>query len=113
MTGERTSGRQKRSFAPAMTPEARENQLISTAVNEAERLMLEHKAPPSIIVHYLKLATTKTQLEKEKLENENALLRAKTQALESARHVEELYANAIMAMQSYRSIDSSPEAFDD
>lgn len=41
------------------------------------------------------------RLERERLENENVLLRAKTEALESQAKVEELYANAIKAMQRY------------
>lgn len=115
MTGSKrkTTGQPKRSYAPAMTPEARENQLISAAINLAERQLLEGTASPSVIVHYLRLGSTKEKLEKEKLENENELLRAKTQALESAKVVQELYADAIQAMQSYRSVDSSPDTFDD
>lgn len=86
---------------PAMSPEARENQLISLAVNLAERQLMEGTASSQVITHYLKLATTKERLEREKLEQENALLRAKTEAYESARRVEELYADAIKAFKTY------------
>lgn len=40
---------------------------------------------------------------KEQLERENELLKVKSEAIRSAQRVEELYANAIEAMKSYRS----------
>ncbi len=40
---------------PADTPEARENQLISAAVNLAEKQLLDGTASPSVITHYLRL----------------------------------------------------------
>ena len=86
---------------PALSPEARESQLISLAVDEAERQLREGTASSQVITHFLKLGSTKERLEKEKLEEENKLLRAKTAALESAKHVEELYAEAIAAMRRY------------
>lgn len=96
-----SSGTIQRKFAPAVDPEARENQLISMAIDAAEREFLEGRASNQLILHYLKLATTKAQLEKEKLRKENRLLEAKTDAMESATRSEELYANAIEAMQLY------------
>lgn len=75
--------------------------MISLAVDLAEQQLLDGTASAQVITHFLKLATTREQLEKEKLERENELLRAKTEALESAKHVEELYANALNAMRNY------------
>ena len=86
---------------PALTPEARENQMISLAVDLAEKQLMEGTASSQVITHYLKLGTTKERLEKEKLEEENKLLRARTDALQSAKRVEELYADAIDAMKLY------------
>lgn len=113
MTGTRKTGQPKRSYAPAKTPEARENQLISAAVDLAERQLLEGTASPSVITHYLRLGSTKERLEKEKLENENALLRAKTQAIESDKRLESLFSDAVAALKSYRSVDSQTNNFDD
>lgn len=90
---------------PALTPEARENQLISLAVDLAEKQLVEGTASAQVITHYLKLGTTVARLEKEKLERENDLLKAKTKALESAERVEELYANALRAMRNYSGQD--------
>ena len=95
------SSQTKRRRAPARTPEARENQLISLAMDLAEKQLAEGTASSSVITHYLKLASTREQLEKEKLEKENRLLSAKTEAIESMKNAEELYANAIRAMGLY------------
>lgn len=86
---------------PALTPEARENQLISLAVDLAEKQLQEGTASSQVITHYLKLGSTKERLEKEKLEEENKLLRAKTENLQSQKRVEELYSEAIKAMRNY------------
>lgn len=91
----------KRKIRPALTPEARENQLISLAIDLAEKQLMEGTASSQVITHYLKLGTTTAKLEKEKLARENELLEAKTKALESAERVEELYANALNAMRIY------------
>lgn len=98
VTGSSSSTRKIR---PALTPEARENQMISLAVDLAEKQLQEGTASSQVITHFLKLATTKAQLEKEKLKEENKLLAAKTKAMESADRSEELYENAIKAMQKY------------
>ena len=99
---------------PADSPEARENQLIAAAVDLAERQLLEGTASPSVITHYLRLASGRERLEREKLERENAVLRAKAEAYESNRRTEELYAQAIEAMRSYSGMgfDDNEEDFE-
>ena len=109
-SGNETASSSRR-MKPALSPEARENQLISLAVDLAEKQLIEGTASAQVITHYLKLATIKEQLEREKLEKENELLRAKTEAIQSAQRVEELYANALDAMRSYRS--TSNDEMDD
>lgn len=91
----------EQTFAPALTPEAREQQLISLSMDEAERQLREGKASPSVLVHFLKLGTTNAELEKEKLKNENLLLEAKAKAYESAEDIKELYSSALNAMRIY------------
>lgn len=93
---------------PATTPEARENQLISLAVDLAEKQLSEGTASAQVITHYLKLGSTKERLEKEKLEQENALLRAKTESIRSAEQNMALYEQAIAAMKSYGSSGGEP-----
>lgn len=86
---------------PALTPEARENQLISLAMDCAEQQMLDGTASSQVLTHFLKLGSIKAQVELEKVKRENELLTAKTETLQSMQRVEELYANAISAMQIY------------
>lgn len=93
---------------PASTPEARENQMIAYAVDLAEKQLREGTASSQVITHYLKLATSKERLEREKLELEKELLVAKTEALQSSKKVEELYGKALAAMSVY-----SGKHFDD
>lgn len=90
-----------RKTRPALTPEAREQQLISKAVDLAERQIDEGTASSQIIVHFLKLGTEKAKLEREKLKQENLLTQAKIESLQSSARVEELYAQAIDAMRRY------------
>lgn len=87
--------------SPALTPEARENEMITYAIDLAEKQLREGTASSAVITHYLKLGSTKEKLEREKLQKENELLRAKTEALQSAKRVEELYADALRAMKLY------------
>lgn len=86
---------------PALTPESRENQLIALSVDLAEKQLREGTASSQVITHFLKLGSTKNQLELEKIRHENALLEAKTQSIQSAKRVEELYENALNAMRDY------------
>lgn len=91
----------QRKIRPALTPEARENQLISLAVDLAEKQLMEGTASSQVITHYLKLGSTKEKIEKEILEKQKELISAKTENLKSAKRIEELYADAINAMRKY------------
>lgn len=95
----------KRKIKPASSPEARENQMISLAIDLAEQQLLDGTASSQVITHYLKLGSMREQLEKEKLEEENKLLRAKTEALESQKRTEELYQKALDAMRQYSGVN--------
>lgn len=90
-----------RKMRPALSPEARENQLISLAVDLAEQQLREGTASSQVITHYLKLGSMREKLERERLEEENKLLKAKTESLQSQKRMEELYAEAIKAMKNY------------
>lgn len=94
---------------PALTPEARENQLIAMAVDLAEKQLLEGTASSQVITHYLKLGSSKEKLEREKLQEENKLLRAKTEQLQSQKRMDDLYAEAISAMKNYSGNGDSDE----
>jgi hypothetical protein len=86
---------------PGLTPEARENQMISLAVDLAEQQLREGTASSQVITHYLKLGSTKERIEKEILERQKDLITAKTESLKSQKRVEELYSEALKAMRTY------------
>lgn len=90
-----------RKIRPALSPEARENQLISLAVDLVEQRLLDGTASSQEVTHFLKLGSMKERLEREKLEEENKLLRARTENLQSQKRVEELYTKALNAMRNY------------
>lgn len=98
---------------PALSPEARENQLISLAMDLAEKQLLEGTASSQVITQFLRLGSTEQKRKIEKLERENELLRAKTEALEKASNEADLYADALKAFGIYRGDSTDEEDFDD
>ena len=97
----KTTSNPSRKMRPALTPEARENQLIALAVDLVEQRLREGTASSQETTHFLKLGSMKNRLEMEKLEEENKLLKAKTESIQSQKRVEELYSEAIKAMRNY------------
>ena len=98
-----------RTHRRATTLEGRENQLISLATDLAEKQMLDGSASASVIVHYLKLGTTREKLEQEKIRNENLKLQAMVKQVDSATNSEALYAEALKAMRAYSGNDTDDE----
>ena len=103
---------------PATTEINRENQLVSLAIDLAEKQLSEGTASAQVITHYLKLGSTRERLEQERLFRENELLNARVETLASAKKVEELYEAALNAMRSYagseiRQIDQEDDEYDD
>ena len=108
-----TSKDTQKKMRPATTPEARENQMIALAVDLAEKQLIEGTASSQVITHYFKLATTKEKIEREILEKQKELIVAKTENLQSAKRIEELYSNALKAMQNYSGQTCSMEDDED
>ena len=94
-----------RKVRPARTPEGQETQMIALATNLARQQLLDGTASSQVITHFLKLGTEKEKLEKEKLREENRLLKAKTEAMESSARIEELYEEAMLAFKTYHGDD--------
>ena len=86
---------------PATSPEARESQLVNLAVNLAEKQLRDGTASPSVINHFLKIASTRERLEKEILEKNAALMEAKAKNLEKERESEATAKAGIEAMKKY------------
>jgi len=99
---------------PATTPEARENQLISLAVDLAEKQLRDGTASNQVIVHYLRLGSKKAKLEEKMLEQKTELVAAQTENMKMAQRVEELYSEALSAMRLYSGTkDFEDEVYDD
>lgn len=86
---------------PAKTPEGRENQLVSLAMDLVERRLRDGSASAQETVHFLKLGSSREALEKKKLEADTQLRLKRVETMASAQKMEELYAKAIVAMASY------------
>lgn len=97
--------KRNRKIRPATTTEGRENQLISLAADLAERQLVDGTASAAVITHFLKLASTREQLEQERLKRENLLLSAKVDQMASVKRIEELYETALNAMRQYSGRD--------
>ena len=91
----------ERRSPPATTPEGRENQLISLAMELAEKRMRAGTASAQEVTHFLKLGSINNRVEREILEKQKELITAKTESIRAAKRVDELYANAIAAMRTY------------
>lgn len=91
----------KRKRPPARTPQAREQQLVALAVDLAEKQIAAGTASAQVITHFLKLGSERDKLEREKLSRENALLKAKSDAIASQQRVEQLYVEAMTAFKHY------------
>ena len=87
---------------PAKTPEARENQMIALAMDVAEERLRNRTASSQEVTHFLKLGSVVARKELAVLEQELELKKAKTEAIQSAKRIEELYSNALDAMSKYK-----------
>lgn len=107
------SSSNKAPMRPALTPEARENQLISLAIDLVEQRLIDGTASSQETTHFLKLASRKAKLEAERAELENELIKAKTQAIHDQADMKTLYQDAIKAMQRYSGHGNDDESEDD
>lgn len=98
-----------RELRPATTPEAREQQLISLAVDLAEQQLRDGTASSQVITHFLKLGSTTARVEKELLELQKDLVTAKTDSLHANKKTDELYQEALEAMKHYAGKDQTAD----
>ena len=75
--------------------------MINLAVDLAEKQLIEGTASPSVVTHYLKLASTRESLERDILEKQAKLLTAKADSISQAKDTEEMVKQAIDAMRVY------------
>lgn len=86
----------------ATTPEGVENQMISMAMDLAQRRMEQGIASAQEIVHFLKLGSSREHLEQARLAGENKLLAAKADQIAQQGDMRELMNEAIIAMRGYQ-----------
>lgn len=101
----------KQDTIPVMSAEEWENRLIAKSFRAVEERIDNGTATAAEYVHFLKAGSIKQREEMEKLKEENALLRAKTSAIESERDRASFYREVIEALSSYRT-ETTDEPFD-
>lgn len=102
-----------RTSRPAIDPDARENQLIALAVDLVEQRLRNGTASSQETTHFLRLGSSKARYELEKLRLENELTKAKTESLHAQQHADEMFEEAIKAMQKYSGNGSAVEEDDE
>lgn len=96
-----TTPKTRRRTPPSTTPEGRENQMIALAYDLVEQRLRDGTASASETVAILKLGTQRERLEREKLQEEVKLTKAKTENIERSEHFEELLTEAMSAFKRY------------
>jgi hypothetical protein len=100
-TDKSVSKTDKRISKPAQSPEAREKQLVNLAVELAEKQLRDGTAAPSVINHFLKIASSREAIERDILEKQSRLIEAKASSINKDREAEDLAKAAIEAMKNY------------
>lgn len=98
-----------RRHPPARTPEAREHEMISLAMDLAEERLRNGTASSAEVCHFLKLGSSRERLEQQDKRTEIELKAAKTEALQASRRIEELYTDAIHAVMQYSGREAPDE----
>lgn len=106
MAATRSTGTDRPRRPPAKTPEAREQQMVSAAVDLAEKQLLAGTASSQVIVHYLKIGSPREELEREKLRRETQLLEQRAESLASEARMDELIKEALSAMRGYQGVET-------
>lgn len=83
------------------TPEGRENELINMAYDLVAQRLANGTATSAETVHFLKMGSARERLEKRLIEKDLELKQAKTEALQSSKQMESLFAEVMTAMKSY------------
>lgn len=96
---------------PALSPEARENQMIALAMDLVEQRLRDGTASSQETTHFLKAASQKTKLELENIRLNNELTAAKTKAIGDSAEIKVLYEDALKAMRRYQG-QGEPDEYD-
>lgn len=87
---------------PAISPDARMNQLTGLAVDLAEQQLRDGTASSQVITHFLKYATKEKEIELQILERQRDLIEAKTDQVRSQEADNVDYKEVIRAIKEYQ-----------
>lgn len=97
----------KRKNRPALDPEDRDKQLMNKAYNLAEKQLEDGTASPSVINHFLKIASRRETLEREILASQKLLIEAKSHNIKEANDTKKLVEDAMDAIRKYKPSDNT------
>jgi len=86
---------------PANNRHDREQQMIALADALAEKQLREGTASSQVITHYLKLASSREQLEQERIRSEIALAQQKELHMASQARTEEMVGEVLTVLKKY------------
>lgn len=95
------------------TPLEHESLLISKSLNLIEKQIDDGSIPATVLAIYAKAGTERERLEKERLHNENAVLRKKLETMEAAIDVKNLMEEALYAFKGYTGQKDLVDTFDE
>jgi hypothetical protein len=94
---------------PASTPKDREQQMIAYADALAEKQLREGTASSQVISHFLKLGSSRDQLEQEKIRHENLRLEAQVAEIQSRAKAEDMMRDLLDHMKLYMGVEDDDE----
>lgn len=94
---------EKRPILSAMTEEGREKELINLAYERVADRIRNDKATSAELVHFLRLGSSKEEMEKELLKTKTELSQARADAIKYERERELAYDKVLDAIKSYGS----------
>lgn len=94
---------------PASSPKAWEDRVLTLAMDVVEEQLRNRTISSAVLAAIIRRASTRERLEEEILEKQKELITAKTESLQSAKRMEELYAEALAAMRRYSGQDEPNE----
>ena len=91
-----------RAQKPAIEPEAREKQLARLAYDLAEKQLIAGTASPSVIAHFLRVASKREELEQDTMRANKVLIDSKAESIVREKEVERIVKDAMESMTKYR-----------
>lgn len=96
----------------AMTNAGRESQCIALAYDLVEKRLIEGTATSQETTHFLKMGSSREKLEREVMELQKELIKAKSENYETSKRIEAMLAEGFDAWRSYQSSMTTHEETD-